>query len=105
MAQFDVHRNKGTQKTITPYILLVQSRRFDYFRRRMVIPLVDRSINPPVEPRLNPIFLIEGREVVLHTLSTLSVPADQLGPLVCSLEGDGDRIIAAIDMLLSRAWG
>lgn len=105
MAQFDVHRTKGPQRAVIPYVMIVQSKRFDRFSRRVVIPLVDKSTNPPIEPTLNPIFTVEDRSVVLHTLSTVSIPVEQLGPLVCSLEPQGDRIIAAIDLLISRAWG
>lgn len=105
MAQFDVQRTKGTQRAITPYVLIVQSRRFDGFRRRVVIPLVDRATIPPIEPVLNPVFTIESRSVVLHTLQTLSIPADHLGEKVCSLADEGDRVIAALDPLISRAWG
>jgi toxin CcdB len=41
----------------------------------------------------------------LHTLQSLSIPSDHLGETVCSLADDGDRIIAALDLLISRAWG
>ncbi|MFC5360024.1 CcdB family protein [Azospirillum himalayense] len=105
MAQFDVHRTKGPNRVVTPYVVTVQSRRFDRFGRRVVIPLVDTTANPPIEPTLNPSFAIEDRTVVLHPLNTVSVPLDSLGPFVCSLESHGDRIIAAIDLLISRAWG
>ena len=104
MAQFDVHRNKGTQKSAIPYFLIVQSRRFDQFGRRVVIPLVDSKLNPNAEPTLNPVVEVEGRAVVLHTLQLTSLSLGQLGEYVCSLESEGDRIIAAIDMLISRAW-
>ena len=105
MAQFDVHRNRGPQRATIPYLLVVQSRRFDSFGRRVVIPLVDAAANPVIERTLNPTFSIEGRSVVLHTLQMASIPANTLGELVASLEPEGDRIIAAIDLLISRAWG
>jgi len=40
MAQFDVHRNPGRTRTGTPYFVIVQSRRFDGYPRRVVVPLV-----------------------------------------------------------------
>ncbi|RJF81304.1 plasmid maintenance protein CcdB [Azospirillum cavernae] len=104
MSQFDVHRTKGGQRSIIPYVVIVQSHRFDHFHRRFVVPLVDKSANPPVEAALNPVFIIENRAVVLHTLQSLSIPS-HLGETVCSLADDGDRIIAALDLLISRAWG
>lgn len=105
MAQFDVHRNRGSQRAAIPYFLIVQSRRLDGFGRRVVIPLVDATTNPVTERSLNPTFVVEGRETVLHTLHMISIPASHLGEFVCSLEPEGDRIIAAIDLLISRAWG
>jgi len=105
MAQFDVHRNRGAQKAAIPFLLIVQSRRFDGFGRRLVIPLVEASSNPITEPSLNPPVVVEGRNLVLHTLQMTSIPASHLGEFVCSLEAEGDRIINAIDLLISRAWG
>ncbi|QCG95562.1 plasmid maintenance protein CcdB [Azospirillum sp. TSA2s] len=105
MSQFDVHRNIGARRQTTPYVVVIQSRRFDRSRNRVVIPMVDKSAEPPIDPQLNPSFEIDRRSVVLHPLQTVTVSADQLGEKVCSLADDSDRIIAAIDLLISRAWG
>lgn len=104
MAQFDVHRNPGRQRGVIPYVVVVQSRRFDAARRRVVIPLVLESTVPSPEPRLNPAFEIEGTKVVLNPLQIVSVAVDHLGELVVSLKNDGDRVIAALDLLITRAW-
>jgi toxin CcdB len=47
---------------------------------------------------------IEGTKVVLNPLQIVSVAVDRLGDLVVSLKDDGDRVIAAIDLLITRAW-
>ena len=104
MAQFDVHRNLGSQKTVIPYVVIVQSRRFDLARRRVVIPLVLQSVAPSLEPRFNPAFEIEGKQVVLNPLHMVSIAVDRLGEYVGSLKKDGDQLIAAIDLLITRAW-
>ncbi len=104
MAQFDVHRNMGPQKAIIPYVVVVQSRRFDRAGRRVVIPMVLESVVQHTEPRLNPGFEIEGTRVVLNPLQMVSVAVERLGDLVGSLKGDGDRVIGAIDLLITRAW-
>ena len=104
MAQFDVHRNTGPRRAVIPYVVVVQSRRFDAARRRVVIPLVLESTVPSSEPRLNPVFDIEGTRVVLNPLQIVSVAVERLGDLVVSLKDDGDRVIASIDLLISRAW-
>lgn len=104
MPQFDVHRNLGAQRTVIPYVVVVQSRRFDAARRRVVVPLVLASAAPAADPRLNPTFDVEGRRVVLNPLHMVSMAVDRMGELVTSLKEDGDRVIAAIDLLVSRAW-
>jgi toxin CcdB len=108
MAQFDVHRNTGKQKDAIPYVVIVQSSLFDSYRRRVVVPLVRRSNLATsaafVDIPLNPIFIIEGVEVILHPLEIVSVSSEQLGDKVMSLAQEGDRITGALDELLTRAW-
>jgi toxin CcdB len=105
MAQFDVHRNTGSQRAVIPYVVVVQSQRFDRARRRVVIPLVLESAIAHQEPRLNPVFTIQGRRVVLNPLHMVSVALERLGDRVGSIKEDGDRVIEAIDLLITRAWG
>ena len=108
MAQFDVHRNKGSLKDSIPYVVVVQSSLFDRYRRRMVVPLVRQSaLAGRVETagaRLNPVFQIEGVEVVLHPLDMVSVAVDQLGQHAASLADQGLSISDALDELLTRSW-
>ena len=109
MAQFDVHRNKGPLRESIPFVVLVQSAQFDRYRRRMVVPLVLRKVLPSQTPtvgsRMNPLFNVEGLDVVLHPLDMVSVAVDQLGPLVASLAEYGQDIADALDELLTRSWG
>jgi toxin CcdB len=104
MAQFDVHRNTGTQKSVIPYVVIVQSSRFDRARRRVIVPLLLESTLPTTDERLNPMFEIEGKRVVLNPLHMVSMAVDRLGEHVGSLKDDGDRVIAALDLLITRAW-
>ena len=105
MSQFDVHRNIGAGCQTTPFVVVIQSGRFDRSRSRVVIPMIDKRAEPPIDPQLNPSFEIDGRSVVLLPLQTVTVRTERLGEKVCSLADDSDRIIAAIDLLISRAWG
>jgi len=109
MAQFDVHRNKGPLKESIPFVVLVQSSLVDRYRRRMVVPLVRRSALPgqtaTVGSRMNPVFQVDGVELVLHPLDMVSVALDQLGERVTSLAGHGQAIADALDELLTRSWG
>jgi toxin CcdB len=109
MAQFDVHRNRGALRDSIPFVVLVQSAQFDSYRRRVVVPLVRRTVLPvgmtTAGTRMNPVFTVDGVEVVLHTLDMVSVASDQLGDYVGSLAEHGQRIADAIDELLTRSWG
>lgn len=109
MAQFDVHRNKGPLRDSIPYVVVVQSALFDRYRRRVVVPLVRQTVlprgTPTVGARMNPVFFVEGVQVVLHTLDMVSVALDQLGEVVASLEHEGQAIADALDELLTRSGG
>lgn len=109
MAQFDVHRNKGALRESIPFVVLVQSAQFDGYRRRVVVPLVRRTLLPAntaaAGRRMNPTFLVDGIEVVLHPLDMVSVAVEQLGELVGSLAAHGQSITDALDELLTRSWG
>ena len=109
MAQFDVHRNKGSQQASIPYVVIVQSTLFEGYRRRVVVPLLRRSGLPKQSRtssnRMNPVFRIEKIDVVLHPLDMVSVAVDQLGERVASLADHGQAISDALDELLTRSWG
>lgn len=106
MAQFDVHRNTGKHRDDIPYVVLVQSSLYDGYRRRVVVPLVRKSALGRISnPRFNPSFKIENVPVVLHPLEMVSVPNEQLGEFVVSLGQEGNRIMDALDELLTQAWG
>lgn len=103
MGQFDVHRNPGTNRDSIPFVVVVQSSIFDGYRRRVVVPLVRKSLLGPVhQPRLNPSFTIRGTAVVLHPLEIVSVPLEKLGKPIGSLASHGAKIADALDALLSR---
>ncbi|MDP2794246.1 MAG: CcdB family protein [Sulfurisoma sp.] len=106
MAQFDVHRNTGRHRDDIPYVVLVQSSLYDSYRRRVVVPLVRKSVLGKVSnPRFNPTFKIQNVQVILHPLEIVSVPNEQLGEYVESLSSEGSRIMDALDELLTQAWG
>jgi toxin CcdB len=103
MAQFDVHRNPGRHRDTIPFVVIVQSTLYDDYRRRVVVPLVKKSsIGTVTNARFNPTFRIKGVSVVLHPLEIVSVAKENLGEQVESLAEEGDRIIAALDELVTR---
>ncbi len=106
MAQFDVHRNPGRQRQSIPFVVVLQSKVFEDYARRVVAPLVRRDRLQNVHhPRFNPGFRIEDIDVVLHPLEIVSVPANSLDRPVASLAGQSQQIIDALDELFSRAYG
>jgi toxin CcdB len=105
MPQFDVHRNPGKHKDTIPFVVVVQSSQFDSYRRRVVVPLVRASAIGKISyAAFNPTFKIRGTSVVLHPLEIVSVPVDQIGEFVGSLNDDSQSIVAALDELLTRVW-
>jgi toxin CcdB len=108
MAQFDVHRNPGRHRDAIPFVVVVQSGRFDGHERRLVAPLLAASL-PEADrfPELAPRFVVDGQRVILDPLQLQTVPRDVLGPAIASLAADADaaRIIAAIDVVLSTSAG
>lgn len=106
MAQFDLHKNIGPLKDTIPYVVVVQSSLFDGYRRRVVVPLVRRSVLPAgiAGTRMNPSFKLRGVVLVLHPLDMVSVACDQLGECVGSMAKHGQEITDALDELLTRSW-
>jgi toxin CcdB len=109
LPQFDVHANLGPLRDSIPYVVVVQSALFDGYRRRVVVPLVRKSVAggraSALRSRLNPAFRVRNVDVVLHPLDMVSVATDQLGKKVGSLAEHGQVICDALDELLTRSWG
>lgn len=98
MAQFDVHR-------LRPEFDLVvdcQSDLFDHLPRRFVIPLLpERGSDLQLLGRLTPVFEVDGERVVLAPMLAGSAPVKELGSPIASLAGERDRIVAALDVLIT----
>lgn len=103
MAQFDVYRNvnPGSRDAI-PYFLVLQHDVIETRALRVVVPLVSLARAELPINRLNPVFDIEGRKVILSTLEIAGVPTSLLGhEIVTSLEAHRDKIIAAVNFLVA----
>lgn len=106
MPQFDVHRNTGRRtRDALPYLVILQSSLFADSRRRVIIPLARQTeLRGDCDDRLHPIFVVEETRVVLQTLDLTNVLATDLGEVVASLRNEGDRIIAAVDWMMTRGY-
>lgn len=81
------------------YLLDVQSDLLDHLKSRVVIPLLPAEEVPPPVRKLNPLFEVDDRKVVMatHLISAISV-AD-LGNRRTNLGNHRDQIVSALDML------
>lgn len=109
MSQFDVHRNPGQNRDAIPYVVVVQSAAFDKLARRLVVPLlleagVGERVRIPYSDT-TPGVTVNGRQLVLNPFEMVSIAADKLGPPIASLADSADAIVAALDEVLSRAYG
>jgi toxin CcdB len=104
MARFDVHRNanKATRGDF-PYLLDVQADVLAELRSRVVVPLMPRTALRAPMTRLNPVFTVEGKPMVMATTDIAGIPLAALGPTVASLAADASAIVGAIDFLLTGA--
>ncbi len=75
------------------------------YRRRVVIPLVTKSLLSSIDPRFNPTFEFEDTDVVLHPFEVVSVEVKNLGELVASLSAHRQEIMDAVDIIITRAHG
>jgi toxin CcdB len=107
MTQFDVHANTGQNRAEIPYVVVIQSRRFDESRTRLAVALRAAPRGAVVNPALTPRFRIEGRYVLLDPLQIVALRRSSLGRLVASLADDASSgtIINAIDAVITRAYG
>ncbi len=95
MARFDIFRNEGG----SGYLLDVQSGLLSGLNTRVVVPLLPKSFAPTPAERLNPVFGIEGQELVMATQYMAAVPEGELRSGVGNLTEQQDEISAALDML------
>ena len=95
MARFDVFANEGGEG----YLLDVQSDLLGSLNTRVVVPLLPRENAPAPAERLNPVFVIDGIDVVMATQFLAAVPKAELRAKIGSLEEASDEIGAALDML------
>ncbi len=105
MAQFDVLRNPGRQRDAIPFVVVLQSSRFDRGATRFVAPLILASQTRVAEHYLAPRFTIDGIEVVMDVFNLATLPVEKLGPPIAALADEASRakLIRALDELISQA--
>ncbi|MFC0269211.1 CcdB family protein [Kushneria aurantia] len=95
MARFDLLENEGG----SGYLLDVQADILSGLNTRVVVPLLPKSSAPSPAQRLNPVFSIEGQELVMATQFMAAVPEGELRSCVGNLADQQDDISGALEML------
>ena len=95
MARFDIFKNQGG----SGYLLDIQSDLLSGLNTRVVVPLLPTSSAPSPAQRLNPVFSIEGQELVMATQYMAAIPEAELGSKAANLAEKHNEISAALDML------
>lgn len=81
------------------YLLDIQADLLDALNTRVVVPLLPKSQAPAPANRLNPVFSVEGQDVVMVSQFLSAVPVSVLGKSLGNLSEQADEITAAIDMV------
>jgi toxin CcdB len=103
VTQFSVYRNKNPRtKAAFPFLIDIQSELLEPLNTRVVIPLTRAATltKKPVS-HLTPEISFEGDRYVLVTPQLAGISRTELGPLAGSLAKERQKILAAVDFLLT----
>lgn len=99
--QFDVFQNPiASARGEQPFVVCIQHRNLDYLSTRLIAPLANAKIVRE-QSRLNPAVEVRGKTLYLLPQNLLALPARLFREAVVNLEPDRDRIIAALDLVLT----
>ena len=103
MPQFALYRNRNpASRTRFRLLLDIQSDLLEGLATRVVVPLaLARAARVRPMRTLTPILKFEGKEFLMLTPQVTGIPTRELGPVAGDLASDRDKIIAAVDFLLS----
>lgn len=96
MPKYDVFLNPSGDG----YLLDVQTDLLGDLNTRVVVPLLPKSKAPKPATRLNPVFEVDGKPVVMVTQFLAAVPIGVLKSQVANLNDEFEQITVAIDMLM-----
>ena len=91
MAKYDVHAFGDG------FLLDVQDDYLSALNTRIVVPLLPKADAALVSEKLNPVFVVNGEEMVMETHLLAAVPVASLGRPVGSLVERFDEITRALD--------
>ena len=94
--QFDLYRTTGGV-----LVVVLQSDLLDELRTRVVAPLLPAASPPRAIGTLNPTLEVDGREYMVAPQIMATLTLSELGVKVGTAASHRDRIIRAVDALLS----
>ena len=98
MAQFDVHQLRPD----FDLVVKCQSDLLDDLPRRFVVPLVpEQESGVQSHGRLTPPFEVRGERLIFAPPLAGTATVREIGPPIASLAAERDRIVAAVDPLMS----
>jgi toxin CcdB len=97
VARFDVYRRERRNQLL----LDCQADTLAHLDTRFVVPLIAAADAPLRISRLNPIFSVGGQRVLMATHLSASISRYDLGDRIGSLAHEHDRIMNALDVLLT----
>ena len=103
MAQFDIYENSIREsRSVTPYLLDMQSNSTSDLPTRVVVPLRERSLIPTATvTRLHLSIPVLGVEYVAFVSELAAIPVSSLGRKIDSAESYRTTLVAAIDLLFT----
>jgi toxin CcdB len=103
VAQFSVYRNKNPRTQATfPLLVDIQSDLLESLNTRVVIPLTKSpALTKKPVSHLTPEISFEGDKYVLVTPQLAGINRTELGPLAGSLAEERQKILAAMDFLVT----
>ena len=100
MARFDVYAHPDpVLRKLTPFLLDIQNNYIGSLATRVVLPMRNSSAFSLRMRDLNPVFEINGKDVVLDTAAIAAFPAAELKTAVTNLKAQSDTIVAALDTI------
>lgn len=95
MARYDLYPGIGGPG----YLLDVQADLLEELSTRAVVPLVPHSGKVVLVRKLNPVFVVDGKQYAMFTHLIAAVPLARLREPRTNLLVHHDQIVAALDML------
>jgi toxin CcdB len=103
MPRYSVYRNRNSASRVRfPLLLDIQSDLLDPLATRVVVPLSPMvASRSRVMQTLTPVLHFESKDYVMVTPQLSGVAAQDLGPSIGDFSADREKIIAALDLLIT----